>query len=643
MTLKEQALHLARMGYRVFPLQENSKDPWPGVSWPDMASSDAKRITSYWTTTPQANIGIATGQGHVVLDLDIKGGVSLDAIEAVLSDHGVYIDDHMTVTTPSGGFHIYLKSNEIILNSAGTIAPGIDVRGDGGYVVGPQSSLNGKAYAIETHESDVSDLAKLPKSLIKLSRARTEQPAIGDTEQTELDKDINRQRARNAVSIYLNTTEGNRDEHLFKAACVLFECGLSYNVAFEELSTLNESFEPPERDSVLHTKLKSAQRNSTNRKLNGEIVHDKALSDAFMAVGAQHQDTKQDKVSHDDKSTFPAIVDFAEMAELPPIEWVIEDFIEDFSTTLFIGDTGSYKSYIALDIAMHLVRGAPWHGKAISKARPVLYMAGEGQRGVHGRGKAWEYAHGDLGSASEPLKVMLGCATLKDESHQTALGNFLVKYPNCVVIIDTLSKASRGWKENDADDMNAFVMVCDEMARMCNATTIGVHHPSKGKDEARGSGALRMGADTEIFFKRTDHHECTMTMTMQKNMDEWERPMVFKGELVDAVDNIAFRHIGSQPTETPQEAQGKALQAHRLRVLNVVLAEAETLLTNGVLLAQMIEVWAEHLDGLDIAPPAKASLRKWLERCKDDRKMIDQGKISWRPGPDPKLVAKFEV
>jgi hypothetical protein len=142
----DSALGLARRGFRVFPLEPGAKIPVYAFAWKDLASSDVSAIRSWWRQWPDANIGVATGRGLVVLDADVKGGKrgleSLDLLDAL------GLPDSLRVATPSGGVHVYLRCNGERGNSVASLKgfPDIDVRGDGGFVVGPGSMVNGVEY-----------------------------------------------------------------------------------------------------------------------------------------------------------------------------------------------------------------------------------------------------------------------------------------------------------------------------------------------------------------------------------------------------------------------------------------------------------------------------------------------------------------
>ena len=127
------------------------------------ATTDPAVITRWWARWPQANVGIRTGKCSdlVVVDIDPAHG-GMDALRALECELGP-LPTTTTVTTGSGGLHLYFAHPDIeVRNSAGKLGPGIDVRGDGGYVIAPPSRhASGGTY--EMHASQV--LASFPDSL----------------------------------------------------------------------------------------------------------------------------------------------------------------------------------------------------------------------------------------------------------------------------------------------------------------------------------------------------------------------------------------------------------------------------------------------------------------------------------------------
>jgi hypothetical protein len=193
------ALAAADAGWHVFPCAPGSKRPALRENWQDLATTDPGRIRAWWARRPY-NIGIACGQsGLVVIDLDVArdgkdgqgnqdghdaqdrhrgldGPVSgVDALQRLCRTHGQrYPAGTYTVDTPSGGTHLYFTAPPTpVRNSAGRLGPLIDVRADGGYVVGDGSVIDGRRYVAR------GDVLPLPLPLPAwLARLLDDEPVV---------------------------------------------------------------------------------------------------------------------------------------------------------------------------------------------------------------------------------------------------------------------------------------------------------------------------------------------------------------------------------------------------------------------------------------------------------------------------------
>ena len=169
----EAALEHAAAGRPVFPCDARKR---PLVKdWPNQATADPAQITAWWAQWPDAYIGMPTGplSGIVVLDIDVKGGHDGEgSLTALLRQHGGAVPETVEVLTPSGGRHVWFQypRNSRIRNSAGKLGDGLDVRGDGGYVVLPGSGINGARYEFEgsSDPAEGAETAPLPPWLYRL-------------------------------------------------------------------------------------------------------------------------------------------------------------------------------------------------------------------------------------------------------------------------------------------------------------------------------------------------------------------------------------------------------------------------------------------------------------------------------------------
>jgi len=144
-TMVEAALWYARKGFPVFPLVRRDKNPLTEHGFCD-ASTDAARVSDWWTQWPDANIGIPTGlaSGWLVLDVDPRNGGD-ETLEALITRRG-RLPETAEQLTGGGGRHIVFRhpGGEVRCGKLGT---GIDLKGEGGYVVvAPSVHPSGKPY-----------------------------------------------------------------------------------------------------------------------------------------------------------------------------------------------------------------------------------------------------------------------------------------------------------------------------------------------------------------------------------------------------------------------------------------------------------------------------------------------------------------
>src|SRR5262249_30984848 len=135
--LHTAALELAEKGLAVFPCQPRGKAPACDAGL-HAATTDPERIDRWWRAVPDLNVAIGTGtvSGFFALDVDGENGeASLRKLESARST----LPQTVEVITGKGR-HCYFRSGRCkISNSVGLLGSGLDVRGDGGYVIAPPS------------------------------------------------------------------------------------------------------------------------------------------------------------------------------------------------------------------------------------------------------------------------------------------------------------------------------------------------------------------------------------------------------------------------------------------------------------------------------------------------------------------------
>ena len=197
---------------------------------------------------PSMNEGIPTGRGAgiFVLDVDPKhgGDVSLRELEQKRGP----LPKTYHVGTPGGGTHHYFKyfaqDEDTIPNSAGKIAPGIDIRGDGGQVVAPGSKLDGKAYTELTPDTEPVEAPAWLQVLVLGLRKNTKSGA-GKKERPE--------------ALAEGITDGSRNNTLFKLCSGMRARGFSNDAILAAALAENQaSCKPPLDESEVRTLAGSA-------------------------------------------------------------------------------------------------------------------------------------------------------------------------------------------------------------------------------------------------------------------------------------------------------------------------------------------------------------------------------------------------
>jgi hypothetical protein len=141
MRLRNAAVAYASRGWAVFPLKPGQKVPavQHGVK---EATTDVVQVEAWWAKMPDANIGMACGSPSDLWVLDVDGQEGEESLLAF--GHG--FPATLTQYTPSGGLHFVFRHMDGLGNTAGSIGPKLDSRGDGGYIVVAPSVVNGREY-----------------------------------------------------------------------------------------------------------------------------------------------------------------------------------------------------------------------------------------------------------------------------------------------------------------------------------------------------------------------------------------------------------------------------------------------------------------------------------------------------------------
>ena len=199
------AANVYQTQFSVIPIQPRAKKPQ--VVWEPYQDrrATAEEIKVWWNKWPAANVGIVTGavSGLVVIDID-----SVEARDNLKDFCPTFELAKVPRSRTGKGWQLFFQHPGITIPNRAGVNPGLDVRGDGGYVVAPPSiHPNGKTYRWEVPIN--CDLPKLPVELFKLISPPAFSAENGYREKI------------NTAAALAGVPEGQRDETLFKLACNL--------------------------------------------------------------------------------------------------------------------------------------------------------------------------------------------------------------------------------------------------------------------------------------------------------------------------------------------------------------------------------------------------------------------------------------
>lgn len=206
-----------------------------------------------------------------------------------------------------------------------------------------------------------------------------------------------------------------------------------------------------------------------------------------------------------------------EYARRPPPTWLVKGVLPDHGLTVLYGPSGAGKTFVALDMAAAIARGAMWHGRRTVRA-PVAYIAAEGGGGLALRLAAYqrEYPDADLSS----LWVLADRPNFLTGGHKDVIeGLQAIGEPVRLVVVDTLARVMPGGDENSGETMGAVIERCEAITRATGAAVLLVHHAGKDATKgARGWSGLRAAVDAEIAVQR-DAQTGRRWVTLTKEKD----------------------------------------------------------------------------------------------------------------------------
>lgn len=519
-----------KQGFSVFPLLEKQKIPAISGGL-NSATKEPGKIREWWGNS-NFNIGIRTGaeSGFWVLDIDGQAGES--DIAALEFEHG-QLPETATQKTSHGKHLLFAyPQDRIIGNRAKLIrhpeAGGLDVRGNGGYIVATPSihpeTLAPYEWIISPEDTSpqpaplwLLDLVAPHECAIKphISQSYVYQPQTRIGHSTSPDSIIKDQLA--AVS---NAPEGARNHTLNVAAMKIGKVIQAADMSETEAKSLLAG---AAKQAGLETvEIEKTINSGFNFGVKSPYLYGQKTPERSEAVKknspSNESSAKKNAEKHGGAEPSPfRFLSIPDMERLPDPEWIIDGVFARKSFGIIYGPPKRGKTFVALDMALSVSAGLDdWQGRPV-RAGGVLYIAGEGVGGLKKRVKAWLNHH--QVSSDIPFRILASTVNFMLPEQVTALLTAIDALGEqfSMVIVDTVARAMLGGDENAAKEMGLFVASCDIVKEHTGACVVGIHHSGKNSDNGmRGSSALLGAVDTVL---KIDKEEETVTIVMEEQKD----------------------------------------------------------------------------------------------------------------------------
>lgn len=343
------------------------KEPLRGERWKQTATWDRKTALAMWQDSPDSNIGLAVQIGFVVLDADLYK-VGAEAALAEFERKRGKLPHTMEFASASGGKHMIYATDKLFGNGEGSLPDFGDVRGYGGYIVGPGSTFQGNRYTIV----DADPPAPLPQAvdacLIEKRSASASEKTLPPGYTLDAKHNVTR------YSLWLQTkanpgksgTDGN---NMLAAAGSM---GASYGLSQDKVVELLIADFNPRCNEAWSEEQIERHGGSGYRGASSAFGNMADPDFGFTAVAGAAQVATS--------SVFKRVSEFASVAP-PPRRWVVgtdaDGWIVEDDITIEYGPGGAGKSIQSAQMCRDISRGEPVFGLLPCRRMPTLFIGCE--------------------------------------------------------------------------------------------------------------------------------------------------------------------------------------------------------------------------------------------------------------------------
>ena len=445
------ALSYHKRALSVIPIQPREKRPL--VHWEPYQKQSATEgeIKAWWAKWPDANVGIVTGavSGLVVIDLD-----TMEAKDKLKNLVPGFDFTRVPRSRTGKGWQLFFKHPGVTLTNRAGIISGLDVRGDGGYVVAPPSiHPNGKQYRWEVPING--ELPVLPVELYRLISSPAPNAGNGFRERF------------NTAQALAGVPEGQRDETVFKLACKLRNADVPQDMAESLIVEAARNCQPPFPESA-------------------------ALEKVRRAYAKYSPETKPHQATDSKRLRTPIAVKIS-VVRREEVTWLWTNRIPKGKLTIIEGDPGVGKSFLSQAIAAAITRGVGLPGEERTDPATVILMSAE-----DGLSDTIRPRLEDMGADLDRVVALRGLTDENGQERALTLADLDVieaaigEYQPALVVVDPMIAYVAGKDSNKAHEVRSLLAPLGALAEKHQTAIIAIRHLNKGATKAayRGQGSI---------------------------------------------------------------------------------------------------------------------------------------------------------
>ncbi len=522
----DAALAYLALGFSVIPLEPGDKKPLFAWAKYQKTKATEDEVRGWFLRNPEANIGIVTGQASGVVVVDV------DDDEAPKQLKLPFPDTIKVKTGRKGGMHYYYRYPGRSVPCGVKIAGlGIDIRGDGGYVVAPPSVHPSGVKYEWLSPLDISKLGDAPDWILHHHEVENVKGAV-DKPLTDIREGVEEGRRNDSATRFIGSLLHAQPEDIWES------------VAWPQTIEWNDRNSPP----LDHKELRATFDSITGRERRTRITPYPVITAAQLLSSEEVQ-----------------------------IEWLIEGLLPTGTVLILSGHPGSYKSFISLHVALSVAAGAKVFGHLVTRKAPVLYVDEDCGDPRLMRDRTPPLTSTGVKDVSFLFRSHF---RLDDPASVDRLTETVKQLGAGLVILDALT-GLHGQDENSSGQMRRVIESARRLTKS-GASVLIIHHRRKDNFLGTNRGAQSLRGSSDILAASDGHLVLDLRgeyIVVRQEKSRYSRPIApFRISATPEGDQ-PFRYLGGEDgsSQTEKDRQGAILDLLETGGLTWIRALEESL------------------------------------------------------------------